>query len=73
MPGNTRGVKNLCIINIGGETQPNQPQNPTGENKGLCWGISKIWGEMLDINSFIDDSSLGYDRVVSMHLFDSKG
>ena len=55
-----------------GENQPKQPKNPMGQNKGLCWGISKMWDEMSDVNSFIDSYSLDYDGAISMKLCDSK-
>ena len=43
------------------------------KNKGLVWGIYKIWGETPAVNLFIDDSSLDSDEDIIMHFCDSKG
>ena len=72
MPLITKGVKYLYRIKYRGINPTQETAKTNGIEKGFFLGISKMWGETLDVHLFINESSLDSDGVISMHLCDSK-
>ena len=68
MPENPRGVKTLYRIKYRGINITQATSEPNKIKNGLYWGISKIWGESLGVNSIIVNSSFDYAGSINMIL-----